>query len=71
MITYDYLLPKTKLVLTELSQAAAMDDYTFVGGSALSCYLHHRMSEDLDFFTWHDTADIEKLLPNFNRKDLN
>lgn len=70
MITYDYLLPKTKLVLTELSQAAAIDDYTFVGGSALSCYLHHRLSEDLDFFTWHNTADVEKILPIFNREDL-
>jgi len=70
MITFDYLLPKTKQVLTELSQAATMDDYTFVGGSALSCYLHHRLSEDLDFFTWHNTADVEKLLPIFNREDL-
>lgn len=70
MISFDFLLPKTKQVLTELSQSETMEDYTFVGGSALSCYLHHRLSEDLDFFTWNTTVDTEKLLPIFNREDL-
>jgi len=70
MLTFDFLLPKTKEVLVELSHSAAMEEYTFVGGSALSCYLHHRLSEDLDFFTWHDTANIENILPIFNRDDL-
>ena len=70
MMSFDFLLPKTKQVLTELSQSETMEDYTFVGGSALSCYLHHRLSEDLDFFTWNTTVDTEKLLPIFNREDL-
>ena len=70
MVTFDYLLPKTKEVLIELSHAKDMQDYTFVGGSALSCYLNHRLSEDLDFFTWNDTADIENLLPILNNDFL-
>jgi predicted nucleotidyltransferase component of viral defense system len=70
MVTFDYLLPKTKEVLIELSLAKDMQDYTFVGGSALSCYLQHRLSEDLDFFTWNDTADIENLLPILNNDFL-
>ena len=51
MVTFDYLLPKTKEVLIELSRAKDMQDYTFVGGSALSCYLQHRLSEDLEVNT--------------------
>ena len=43
MVTFDYLLPKTKEVLIELSRAKDMQDYTFVRGSALSCYLKHRL----------------------------
>ena len=70
MVTFDYLLPKTKEVLIELSHSEYMLDYTFVGGSALSCYLKHRLSEDLDFFTWNDTADIENLLPILNNDHL-
>ena len=70
MITFDYLLPKTKEVLIELSRAEFMQDYTFVGGSALSCYLQHRLSEDLDFFTWNQTADIENLLTTLNNDYL-
>jgi hypothetical protein len=58
------------LVLTELSQAELMEDYTFVGGSALSCYLHHRLSEDLDFFSWHSSVDAERILGIFNQEYL-
>jgi len=70
MIAFEYLLPKAKQVLTELSQSEIMEDYTFVGGSALSCYLRHRLSEDLDFFSWNDTVDTERLLPIFNRQEF-
>jgi hypothetical protein len=70
MITFDYLLPKTKQVLIELAKSETMEDYTFVGGSALSCYLSHRLSEDLDFFTWNNSVDAEKLLPIFDRDYL-
>ena len=70
MITFDYLLPKTKEILTEISQHKVFSDFTFVGGSALSCFLSHRLSEDLDFFTWENHLDTERLLPIFNREDL-
>ena len=70
MIDFDYLLPKTKLVMIELSESEIMEDFTFVGGSALSCYLHHRLSEDLDFFSWDNSVDAERLLGIFNREGL-
>ena len=70
MLTFDFLLPKTKAVLLELSLVPGMEEYTFVGGSALSCYLHHRLSEDLNFFSWHDKATIENILPSLVRDEL-
>ncbi len=42
-------------VLTLLSGISELKDFTLVGGSALSIYLQHRLSEDLDFFTWFET----------------
>ena len=70
MINLDYLLPKTRQVLIELSQSEIMADFTFVGGSALSCYLTHRLSEDLDFFTWNNTMDTETVLSIFDQEYL-
>lgn len=64
------MLPKTKQVLSELSESEMMEEYTFVGGSALSCYLSHRLSEYLDFFTWDNSVDTEKLLTILDRKCL-
>lgn len=69
-ITFDFLLPKTKEVLRELSLLVEMENYVFVGGSALSCYLQHRLSEDLDFFTRKPVVDAAQLLPFFNREHL-
>jgi len=38
------------------------NEFVFVGGSAISVYLQHRLSEDLDFFTPTATLPIEKIL---------
>jgi len=46
----DALAQKTKKVLIALSKLEELSQLAFVGGSALSVYLKHRMSEDLDFF---------------------
>lgn len=41
-----------KEILEYLRQTELKDFFYFTGGTALSvCYLHHRYSEDLDFFT--------------------
>ena len=50
-----------------------MRDWTLVGGTALSIYLQHRLSEDLDFFIEKSTldqerTDIEKTIRNLEDK---
>lgn len=49
-----FLTDRTQVVFNELSENSFIKQFTFVGGSAAAYYLEHRLSEDLDFFTWHD-----------------
>jgi len=58
----DALALKTKNVLITLSKLEELNRFTFVGGSALSVYLKHRMSENLDFFSWENELRNETLL---------
>ena len=58
----DALALKTKNVLITLSKLEELNQFTFVGGSALSVYLKHRISEDLDFFSWENELRNEALL---------
>lgn len=44
-----------------LSQFEFLSEFTLVGGSALAIYLNHRLSEDLDFFSWHPSLEVEKI----------
>lgn len=60
----DALAQKTKNVLMTLSKLEELKQFTFVGGSALSVYLKHRISEDLDFFSWENELKNEALLRN-------
>jgi predicted nucleotidyltransferase component of viral defense system len=55
------LLPETEEVLKNIAGLGIVSDFTFVGGSALSIYLSHRFSEDIDLFTWNKTLDIEQI----------
>jgi predicted nucleotidyltransferase component of viral defense system len=68
------LLDKTRSVLDELVETAPfLADYSLVGGSALSLYLCHRKSEDLDFFTYSDKFDRREILDyisRFNRHEV-
>ena len=57
----DCLLNNTKVVLDKLIQYDYMKNFVLVGGSALSLYLCHRLSEDLDFFTYYDEFDIKEI----------
>ncbi len=56
------LAQNTKSVLVSLSDLRLLESFTFVGGSALSIHLRHRLSEDLDFFSWKDELEKEELL---------
>jgi len=55
------LLPDTAAVLRKLAKTGILDKYTFVGGSALTLYLNHRYSEDIDLFSWEKNIDINKI----------
>jgi hypothetical protein len=57
------LLDNTRQVLNQLIDTAPfLYRYCLVGGSALSLYLCHRKSEDLDFFTYGETFDRQEIL---------
>lgn len=65
---FDCLLVSTKSVLFELIDTAPfLYKYVFVGGSALTLYLCHRQSEDIDFFTYADTFDRCEILDYIKR----
>jgi len=44
-------------VIHKLSRLDFLQEFTFVGGSALSVYLNHRYSQDIDLFTWQEALD--------------
>ena len=53
----DILTTQQKKLLTLFSQSQLSSAFYLSGGTALSaCYLHHRLSEDLDFFSNQDTG---------------
>jgi len=49
-----FLTDNIRKIYIELSGIKFLSEFTFVGGSAIAAYLNHRLSEDLDFFTWKD-----------------
>jgi len=55
------LLPETEKALKNIAGLGIVSDFTFVGGSALSIYLSHRFSEDIDLFTWNKTLDLQQI----------
>lgn len=61
MMQLKALLPATSKVLEDLSQYNWLADFTLVGGSGLSLHIAHRLSEDLDFFTWEKTLKKEEI----------
>jgi len=68
------LLPNTETLLLKMIDGCAfLDKYVLVGGSALTLYLCHRKSEDLDFFTYDDSFDkreIFKYIKQFENKEI-
>jgi predicted nucleotidyltransferase component of viral defense system len=65
----NFLTDNTREVFLDLSRIDFISGFTFVGGSAIASYLNHRLSEDLDFFTWQDTLpDISVFLRHLTKK---
>lgn len=68
---YNSLAPQAAKVLASLSEMTELQNFTLVGGSALSIHLKHRISEDIDFFTWFDSLDAagtDALLKSISKK---
>jgi hypothetical protein len=61
------LTSQASLILQSLSDISELSNFTLVGGSALSIYLQHRFSEDLDFFTWLPELSNAQIDILFNR----
>jgi hypothetical protein len=57
-------LPETEKILKEFSEHKEINDFAFAGGSALSYYLKHRYSEDLDFFSFSSSFTLDKKIVN-------
>ena len=68
------LLPRTETLLLKMVDGCDfLDQYVLVGGSALSMHLCHRKSEDLDFFTYDDSFDKQKIfayIQTFKNKEI-
>lgn len=63
--------PKQQLIFDEVKKSLFLtQNFYFTGGTALSAvYLHHRLSEDLDFFSLNkfDNLDILNLLTSWGK----
>ncbi len=73
MVGLAALLPNTKTVLLQLSESALLQNFTFVGGSALAVHFGHRLSEDIDLFTWKkelDIAEIQRVLSSYKFQEI-
>ncbi|MCL5673281.1 MAG: nucleotidyl transferase AbiEii/AbiGii toxin family protein [Deltaproteobacteria bacterium] len=68
-------LPETEKVLNVLSLEENIKEYAFIGGSALSYYLNHRLSEDIDLATPDEflkmDKHIDKMMNNLFKKGFN
>jgi len=62
MLYWNTVSEQLKQTLLTLMQAEILKDYRLVGGTALSLYLGHRMSVDIDLFTDSD---------NYGKTDYN
>lgn len=66
------LTPKQQIIFDEVKNSDFLKrNFYFTGGTALSAiYLHHRLSEDLDFFSEEkfDTLPISNLFTDWSKK---
>ncbi|MCS7028109.1 MAG: nucleotidyl transferase AbiEii/AbiGii toxin family protein [Bacteroidia bacterium] len=69
----DNLLPETRKVLLQLASLPLLKNFTLVGGSALTIHLGHRLSEDIDLFSWQSQLswkDLHQALSGFESISL-
>ena len=71
---FECLLPETgKVLQLFIEQAPFLTNYVLVVGSALALHLCHRKSEDLYFFTYSDSYDMQEIinfLSNFKTSEI-
>jgi len=65
-----FLTDNTAKLFEQLSDYELLRDFTFVGGSAVAYYLNHRLSDDLDFFSWKETLpdETESFIKKISKK---
>jgi predicted nucleotidyltransferase component of viral defense system len=51
------LTKNTAFIFGQISNLIFLNEYTFIGGSALAVQIGHRLSEDLDFCKWKTPQD--------------
>jgi hypothetical protein len=69
--TNSFLSKKTSEVFELIDKFNFIQNFTLVGGSGLAYYLNHRLSEDLDYFTWNESLDkkvLDRFLLSVNKK---
>ncbi len=64
------LAKETEKLLLKLSGSKVLEDFTFVGESALSFHLQHRLSEDIDLFSWKKEIDKENIVESIREMEL-
>lgn len=57
----NYLPRNTQKIFEVISKSKFAEDFTLVGGTALSLQIKHRLSEDLDFIYDGETLDLSKI----------
>ncbi|MCW3788161.1 nucleotidyl transferase AbiEii/AbiGii toxin family protein [Plebeiibacterium sediminum] len=50
MLHFETIIPETRFILEDLMRREELKDYRLVGGTALSLYKGHRVSDDIDLF---------------------
>jgi len=56
---WEAITPEARRALTLLAQQPLMQRFYLAGGTALALQLGHRVSYDLDFFSWEDRLDLD------------
>lgn len=64
------LAKETEKLLLKLSRLKLLENFTFVGGSALAFHLEHRLSEDIDLFAWQQEIDKGKIVSAIRELEL-
>ena len=67
MLQFNALRPDTLDVLKLTMAEPSLNDFTLVGETALALHFGHRISEDVDLFTWQ-RFDVDFLLNELSTK---